>query len=310
MKIVFMGTPDFAVPSLEILIENGFKPVAVVTGEDKARGRGRKIRMTPIKELAIEQGIPVLQPSSVKSDSFAKEVSDINPDLIIVVAFRILPEKVFGQAKLGSFNLHGSILPAFRGAAPINRAIMTGAEKTGLTTFFLEAKVDTGNIIGTCETEIGPDETAGEVHDRLKDMGAILVLETVQKIEKGEVEVSMQDDSLATPAPKIFRDDCRIPWEKSAAEVHNHIRGLSPRPTAFTDLDEVSYKIFKSALPTDFEDAEHEGPGHFFIDDDRLFVACGEGFVEILELQRPSKSRQAFKDFNMGFQLDRRCKFR
>jgi len=297
-----MGTPDFAVPSLQVLIDNGYKPVAVVTGEDKARGRGRKIQITPIKKVAVEHEIPVIQPSSVKNKDFAEEIKALNADLIVVVAFRILPPDVFTAPTFGSFNLHGSILPA---------AVMMGADKTGLTTFFLKKKVDTGNILLTCETEIGPNETAGEIHDRLKDMGASLVLDTVKMIDADEVVETAQDDALATPAPKIFRDDCRIDWGRSAQDVHNHIRGLSPRPTAWTEFEEDNFKVYLSSLieQDDDEDEIKLKEGEILVQDDRLFVGCEDGPLEILELQRPNKKRQESADFLRGFSFEKGGEF-
>ncbi len=299
MRIVFMGTPEFAVPSLEKLAAHGYKPVAVVTGPDRPRGRGRKPTPTPVKAAAERLGIEtILQPESVKDPAFAEAVAALEPDLIVVVAFRILPPAVFTAARLGAFNLHGSLLPKYRGAAPIHRAVMAGETETGVTTFFLKEKVDTGNVILMKRMPIGPDETTGEVHDRMKELGAEAVLETVRLIEAGEVHPTPQDDRLATPAPKIFKEDCRIPWEKTAAEVHNHVRGLSPHPGAWTMHGDTLLKIYRTKL------AEGAGePGAVLRADDRLVVACGEGAVEITELQRQGHRRLPAPDFLRGYEL-------
>ena len=230
-----MGTAGFAVPSLEQLVDNEYHPIAVVTAPDRRKGRGQKVSFTPVKDAALGMGIEhILQPEDVKSEEFAREIALLKPDLIVVVAFRILPPAVYTQAKLGAFNLHGSLLPSFRGAAPINRAIMAGATETGVTTFFLEQKVDTGNVILKRSMPIGENESAGEVHDRMMLLGADVVVETVNMIVEGRVETYSQDDTLATSAPKIFKEDCEIDWGQPANVVHNHIRGSSPYPGAWT----------------------------------------------------------------------------
>lgn len=301
MRIVFMGTPEFAVPSLVRLVENGYKPVAVVTGPDRPRGRGQKVTPTPVKQAALEAGIDtILQPESVKDPAFADEIASLLPDLIVVVAFRILPPEVFKQARLGAINLHGSLLPRYRGAAPINRAIMDGATKTGVTTFFLKEQVDTGNIILQREMEIGENETAGDVHDRMMVLGAEVVLDTVRLIEKGEANPVSQDDRLATPAPKIFKEDCRIPWDKPAREVHNFIRGVSPHPGAWTMHGATQIKMFRTSVA----ETSGEGvPGRVVEAGERLIVSCGEGAVEIHELQQEGRRRMTAEEFFRGYDL-------
>ncbi len=296
-----MGTPEFAVPSLERMVEEGYRPIAVVTAPDKPRGRGQQLSATPVKEAALSLGIDtILQPESVRDPEFSAEIEALNPDVIVVVAFRILPPEVFSVARLGSFNLHGSLLPRYRGAAPIHRAVMAGEARTGVTTFFLKEAVDTGSIILKREMEVGPDETTGEVHDRMMHLGAEAVVETIRLIENGEANPSPQDDSLATPAPKIFRDDAVIPWSLSAREVHNHVRGLSPHPGAWTLLDGKVLKIYRT------RSAEGEGPpGTVLRADDALVVACGEEAVEILELQQEGKRRVDAADFLRGNPLQR-----
>jgi methionyl-tRNA formyltransferase len=244
-RIVFMGTASFAVPSLVRLVENGLKPVAVATGPDRPRGRGQKVSFTPVKEAAQRLGIEtLLQPEDVKDPAFAADVARLEPDIIVVVAYRILPPAVYTLAKKRAINLHGSLLPRFRGAAPINRAVMAGETETGVTTFFLEQKVNTGTMILQRSLPIEPDDTAGDVHDRMMELGAEVVLETVQRIINDEVNPFAQDDVLATSAPKIFKEDCRIDWTRPARVVHNHIRGLSPYPGAWTLHGGTQVKIF------------------------------------------------------------------
>lgn len=296
-----MGTPDFAVPSLTALIEHDYRPVAVATGPDRPRGRGQKVSPTPVKKAAQEAGIEtILQPVDVTDPAFAEEVGELDPDVIVVVAFKILPPSVFTTARKGAFNLHGSLLPKYRGAAPINHAIMAGETETGVTTFFLEEKVDTGDIILQKSMSIGPNETAGEVHDRMKVLGAEAVVDTVQQIEEGTVERRPQEDSEATPAPKIHDEDCNIPWAESAEVVHNHIRGLSPYPGAWTLHDGTRLKIYQSRR------AEGEGaPGEVLKADDRLLVACDTGAVEVVTLQQPGRQRLNAHDFLNGYSLEK-----
>ena len=299
MRIIFMGTPEFAVPSLERLAEGGYAPVAVVTGADKPRGRGQRLTPTPVKEAAERLGIQtILQPTSVKDPAFASEVAALEPDVLVVVAFKILPPDVFTLAKKGAFNLHGSLLPKYRGAAPINRAVMAGETETGVTTFFLQEKVDTGNVILKKTMPVGPDETAGDVHDRMMHLGADAVLETVQRIEAGTADPQPQDDRLATPAPKLFKDDARIPWQRATADVHNHVRGLAPYPGAWTEHKGTLLKIYRTRSV-----GGSGAPGTVLEADVRLVVACGEGAVEALEVQQEGKRRMAAGDFLRGYEI-------
>ena len=296
MRVVFMGTPDFAVPSLRALVENGYRPVAVVTGPDRPRGRGRKLQPTAVKQAAQRFGIETLiQPESVKDPAFAAQINDFKCDLHIIVAFRILPPEVFTCAKLGAFNLHASLLPKFRGAAPINRALMAGVTETGVTTFFLKPAVDTGNVILQWPTVVPPDETAGSLHDRLAKLGARAVLETTRRIATASVQERPQDNSLATAAPKIFRDDCRIRWTESADQVHNHCRGLSPYPGAWTPWKSGNLKILGSRV------TEGTGsPGTVLRSDGRIVVACETGAISITHLQTPGQRVLTAKDFLNG----------
>ena len=295
-----MGTPDFAVPSLERLVEAEYTPVAVATGPDRPRGRGQEVSPTPVKRAAQAAGIDrILQPEDVTDPAFAEAVADLDPDVIAVVAYKILPPAVFSAASIGAFNLHGSLLPKYRGAAPINHAIMQGETETGVTTFFLEPSVDTGDIILQESMSIGSDETAGSVHDRMKELGADVVVETVRQLEAGTVERTPQDDEGATPAPKIHDADCEIPWGDSGEAVHNHVRGLSPYPGAWTMHDDTRLKVYRTRR------AEGEGtPGAVLQADDRLVVACGEGAVEITSLQQPGKKTLDASDFLNGYALE------
>ena len=309
MRIVFMGTPEFAVPSFEALCDAGYTPVAVATGPDRPRGRGQKVTPTPVKKAALDRGVDtILQPESVKDDDFAAAVGELQPDVICVVAYKILPPAVFTKARLGAFNLHGSLLPKYRGAAPINWAVMNGETETGVTTFLLKEKVDTGDVILKKRMPIGDDETAGEVHDRMMVIGGEAVVETVRRIEHGTVDPEPQDDTEATPAPKIYTDDCETEWDAPAEAVHNHIRGLSPYPGAWTLHDGTRLKLYRSRIAdaSDLDpdaDVSSASPGDILRADDRLVVACATGAVEIVTLQQPGKQRHNAADFLNGYPL-------
>lgn len=305
-----MGTPDFAIPSLSILLEHGYDVAAVITAADKAAGRGRKVRMPAVKTFALQHGLPVLQPDRLKDPAFLSELEALRADLFIVVAFRMLPEAVWQMPPLGTFNLHASLLPQYRGAAPINRVIMNGENETGVTTFFLQHEIDTGQILLQDRVAIGENETAGELHDRLMDKGAQLVLQTVQAVEEGQAQGVAQDTLIhaelhagrrLNQAPKLFKEDCRINWNASLDEIHNLIRGLSPYPTAFTALNGKSLKIFGSKK----EESPHEIPPGRFISDDKSFlkVAVAGGFIHITELQLEGKRRMNVAEFLKGYRL-------
>lgn len=299
-RIIFMGTPYFAVPSLEILLENDYEVVAVITATDKLGGRGGKqLLESAVKKHAVSQGIPVLQPKNLKAPEFIDELRSYQADLQIIVAFRMLPEVVWNMPPLGTFNLHGSLLPRYRGAAPINWAVIRGEEQTGVTTFFLQQEIDTGNIILQEKLPISADDTAGDVHDRMMLLGADTVLKTVQLIEGNQVETRCQDDEMATSAPKLKSENTRINFHKSSLEVHNFIRGLSPYPAAWALLEGKKWKLLKSSP----EQVEHDyRPGQIVSDAKSHFkVATADGFVDILELQMPGKRRMATQDFLNGW---------
>jgi methionyl-tRNA formyltransferase len=308
MKIIFYGTPEFAVPSLAILFNNGYDIVAVVTAPDKPAGRGQKLNVSAIKQFAIDNGIKVLQPLKLADPHFVEEIRSLNADLQIVVAFRMMPEVIWAMPPLGTFNLHGSLLPDYRGAAPINRAVMNGEPKTGVTTFFLKQQIDTGNIIFQEELSIGPDETAGELHDRMMLSGADLVLKTVKYIESGNVVSTAQDKLISNEkeikhAPKIFRDDCNLDFSKTIAELHNQVRGLSPYPGAFFEIKQpdgaiMAVKVFKSKPETAGTVLTHE-----LLTDEKTFikVSAADGFLYLLELQLPGKKRMTAQELLRGF---------
>lgn len=295
-----MGTPQFAVPSLDILIKNEHEILAVVTVPDKPKGRGQKLGISEVKQYALDNNLKILQPVKLRDENFLNELRELQPDLIIVVAFRILPSVIFDIPKYGIFNLHGSLLPKYRGAAPINWAIINGDKETGVTTFFLKEKVDTGNIILQAKLEIGENDTFGEIYDKLSGLGANLVLETVREIEKGEVKIMEQKDEHSTPAPKIFKEDCKIDWNRSSEEIHNFVRGLSPHPTAWSSLDG---KILKIYLTMKTENKSNSPAGTLMKDGKKLFVNTNDNMLEILELQLEGKKRVKAIDFLNGMDM-------
>jgi len=306
MRIVFMGTPEFAVPSLEILLENGYQVVAVVTAIDKPGGR-QGIQQSAVKQFAVSRGLKILQPEKLKNPEFLEELRLLKADLQIVVAFRMLPELVWAMPPLGTMNLHGSLLPKYRGAAPINWAIIRGETETGLTTFLLKHEIDTGDLIFQEKLPIGPDETAGELHDRMMQIGAKLLLKSVQAIERGAVKPLPQADIEATHAPKIYVETCRINFDQPAVQVHNFIRGLSPYPGAWTTLEGKTLKILRSSLDPGHGTLEtgHPVPGTFVTDGKNyLNIRTLDGFVSVLELQMEGKRRMSVKDFLNGHKIN------
>ena len=299
-RILFMGTPEFAVPSLTGLLDAGYPIVGVVTGPDKPRGRGQKLSPTPVKEVALRHHLPLLQPESVKDPSFVEDLRAFEPDIAVVVGFRILPRAVFALPRLGSFNLHASLLPRYRGAAPIQWAIINGETETGVTTFLLEDRVDTGGILLQERIRIHPDEDAGAVHDRLAVLGAQLVTRTVGLIERGSIQPAPQDATLATPAPKIFKEHCHIRWDLPSMHVHNFVRGLSPAPGAWCVHNGRVLKIYRtSAMP-----ARGKGkPGTVTVDADGVSVMTADQPLFLLELQQEGRRRMTVDEFLRGYGL-------
>lgn len=303
MRIIFMGTPEFAVPSLEILLENGYNVVAVVTAPDKPGGR-QGIQQSAVKQFAQSRGLQILQPEKLKNPEFLDALKAFKPDLQIVVAFRMLPEVVWALPPMGTMNLHGSLLPKYRGAAPINWAVIRGEAETGLTTFLLKHEIDTGDLLFQEKVPIGPDETAGELHDRMMQVGAKLVLRSVQALEHGTVQPVQQADLEATHAPKIFAETCRINFDQAARQVHNFVRGLSPYPGAWTSLDGKTVKILKTSLdpgPWPMDPAGAAEPGTWISDGKNyLRISTSDGLITVLELQMEGKRRMNVKDFLNG----------
>jgi methionyl-tRNA formyltransferase len=298
MKIVFMGTPDFSIPSLKILLESNHKVLAVVTQPDKERGRGQKVSFTQVKQFAVEHNISVYQPEKLKGNQeFVEQMEKLKPHLFVVVAFRILPKEIFEIPKFGSFNLHGSFLPKYRGAAPIQWALINGETETGLTTFKLAEKVDTGNIYLQQKLEILPEDNFESLHDRMSELGAKLVLDTVKLIDSGKYELKQQDDSLASPAPKITKEICLIEWNKSATEIHNLVRGLSPYSAAYFNFKNKVIKIYKSEIASGM----NLKPFQFHQTKTELVIGCGKDALRILEIQQEGKKRMGVEEFLRGF---------
>lgn len=307
-----MGTPDFAVASLDAIVNAGYNVVAVVTVPDKPAGRGQKLSVSAVKEYALAHNLNILQPEKLKDENFISALKELNADVFVVVAFRMLPEVVWSMPPKGTFNLHGSLLPQYRGAAPINRAVINGEKETGVTTFFIEKEIDTGKIIFNEKTEIGENETAGQIHDRLMMIGGELVVKTLHAIETNNYKQTEQrefvkEGMLLNAAPKIFKDDCRIDWNKNIDEVHNHIRGLSPYPTAFTDFvspagEKYSVKIFRCEKIL----KEHSLESATITSDNRtyIYIAPKGGFISVKELQLSGKKKLPVKDFLLGFKIE------
>ncbi len=306
LKIVFLGTPDFAVESLRQIVDNGFNVVGVVTMPDKPAGRGHKMYQSPVKLFALEHGLHLMQPVRLKDQEFVDELRSLDADLFIVIAFRMLPEVVWTMPRLGTFNLHASLLPRYRGAAPINWAVINGDTETGVTTFFLKHEIDTGDIIAQEKVEILPSDNVGDVHDRLMALGAKLTLRTINDIINGTLSTVSQDrligDTEPTPAPKIFKETCRIDWSKDAVSIHNLVRGLSPYPAAWSTLMDGTnelgaVKIFETALTG----KQSTSPaGTVAIEGNVITVATGTVDIEILSLQAPGKRRMPTQDFLRG----------
>ncbi|MDE6556417.1 MAG: methionyl-tRNA formyltransferase, partial [Duncaniella sp.] len=298
LKIVFLGTPEFAVESLDAIVKAGYDVAAVVTMPDKPAGRGKKLFQSPVKVYATEKGIPVLQPDRLKDPDFIDRLRAIGADLFVVIAFRMLPEVVWSMPPMGTFNLHASLLPRYRGAAPINRAVMNGDTVTGVTTFLLKHEIDTGDILAQEQIEILPEDNVGTVHDKLMHLGARLTLDTISALAGGTATPVPQEnligDTEPTPAPKIFKEDCHIDWNSPAETIHNLIRGLSPYPGAWTtlfegDTPQGDIKIFESSL-TDNCPASLS-PGQIHIADGHLWIGTASQPLEILSLQAPGKRR-------------------
>lgn len=305
LKIVFFGTPEFAVGSLNALLKEGFNVAAVVTMPDKPAGRGKKIKMSDVKRYALQHDLTVLQPEKLKSPEFLNKLQEIGADLFIVIAFRMLPEAVWAMPRLGTFNLHASLLPNYRGAAPINHAIINGETVTGITTFFLKHEIDTGDMILQRTVEIGEDDNVGIIHDKLMDIGAGAVIDTVNSIIEGNLILRPQPEGEFTPAPKIFKDTCRINWHQPAKKIHDFIRGLSPYPGAWSIMTEMSgkpsdVKIFSSSLK-DIPSGLELAPGQAIVLKKNLYVGSEDHPLRIRSLQPAGKKEMAAEAFILGY---------
>ena len=310
IRIVFMGTPDFAVESLKALVENGYQVVGVITAPDKPAGRGRQLTESAVKQYAVQQNLRVLQPEKLKNPEFIAELESLKADLQIVVAFRMLPEIVWNMPPMGTFNLHGSLLPQYRGAAPLNWAVINGETETGVTTFLLSHEIDTGKILFQEKIEITETDTVGNLHDQLMVIGAKLVLKTVDALVSGSIEAIDQEQLIDQPdrikqAPKLFKDDCRIDWNKDSESVRNLIRGLSPYPAAWTELihpgktEILNAKIY--AVTHDYSSLS-VAPGTLFTDGKKfLKIACSDGWLSITEIQLSGKKRMKIEELLRGF---------
>lgn len=303
MRIIFMGTPEFAVPSLNKLYEAGYDIVGVVTAPDKPAGRGMQLSESAVKKYAVENNLSVLQPEKLKDPVFIETLQSLNADLQVVVAFRMLPEIVWNMPPLGTINLHASLLPQYRGAAPINWAIINGEKQTGVTTFKLQHQIDTGNILLQERIPIADDETAGSLHDKMMYTGAELLLQTIRQIENGTIQEMVQpstaDLSVLKSAPKIFNETCEINWNQPIDKIYNLIRGLSPYPTAFTYLDEKKLKIFSSEKEKTNESNE---PGKILTDHKTFLKFCAtDGYISLKEIQLEGKKRMNIQDFLRGY---------
>jgi methionyl-tRNA formyltransferase len=314
LRVVFMGTPDFAVPSLNILVENGYDVVGVITVPDKPAGRGQQIQESAVKKYALSKGLTLLQPDKLKAAEFLQQLKTLNADIQVVVAFRMLPEAVWNMPRLGTINLHGSLLPQYRGAAPINWAIINGEKETGVTTFLLQHEIDTGQIIYNHTVGISETDTAGSIHDTLMEVGANLVLKTIQAIEKNNYPQIDQEQLLVGDlkiAPKIFKEDCKIDWNNSSENIYNKVRGLSPYPTAFSTIKNekgiLNFKIFGC---TKEETAHTNTPGTIDTDNKTYFkVATNNGYIQLNDIQLEGKKRMPIADFLRGFSINAHTHF-
>lgn len=303
LRIVFMGTPDFAVGILDSIIKNNYEIVAVITAPDKPAGRGQKIMYSAVKEYALSKNLKILQPTNLKDENFLNNLRNLNANLQVVVAFRMLPEVVWRMPKLGTFNLHASLLPNYRGAAPINWAIINGESETGVTTFFIDDKIDTGAMILSKKTTIEPNENAGQLHDRLMKIGSETVVDTLKLIEQNKVITTTQiETEEIKTAYKLNKDNCRIDWNKSSNEIHNLIRGLSPYPCAWTTLfdeeKELNIKVYESKI---IEENHSFNVGQVISTKKEIKVAVKNGFIELLSLQIPGKKKMTSKELLNGF---------
>lgn len=312
LRIVFMGTPDFAVATLDALITNNYKVVGVITAPDKPAGRGRKLNESAVKKYAKDKGLHILQPTNLKDEAFNEELKALNANLQIVVAFRMLPKVVWQMPEYGTFNLHASLLPQYRGAAPINWAIINGETKTGVSTFFIDEKIDTGAMILQEETEIASNENAGTLHDRLMSIGSNLVIDTVKLIEQDKASTTPQPENIEIKtAYKLNKDNCKIDWNANPKAIYNLIKGLSPYPAAWSDLinndDILNVKIYDATI---IEEAHNLEFGHMVITKNEIKVAVKNGYLSLLDIKLPGKRRMDVISLLNGYKFADNCKMR
>jgi methionyl-tRNA formyltransferase len=299
MRIIFFGTPDFAIPALTEIKNSRHELVGIVTAPDKERGRGRQVTFTPVKQFALDNNIICLQPENLKDEKFVPGLKELNADIFVIVAFRILPREVYTIPPKGSFNLHGSLLPKYRGAAPIQWALINGDKETGVTTFFLQDKVDTGNIIIRESIRIDEADNFETLHDKMSLLGAEVITRTLDLIEEGNISTVAQDNSLATPAPKITKELCEIDWNNTAEKIHNLVRGLSPFPGAFFETGGKRYKVYSTRIL----DSQQMAQGVIIPGEKRIIAGCGKGTIEILEIQPEGRKRMTAEEFLRGHKI-------
>ncbi len=305
LRIVFMGTPDFAVATLDALVQNKYNVVGVITAPDRPAGRGQSLRQSAVKRYALEHGLKVLQPTNLKKENFLEELRTLNANLQIVVAFRMLPKVVWDMPEYGTFNLHASLLPDYRGAAPINWAVINGESRTGVTTFFIDEKIDTGAVILQEECAISKEDTAGTLHDQLMVLGANLVLKTVDLIAREEVRVKPQKElKTVKTAPKLTRENCEINWSLPGSKIYDHIRGLSPYPAAWTTLWNGEESIYLKVFGARYTPQEHRSPTGQIVPYQKIRIAVDGGWVDLEEIQLPGKRKMASREVLNGLKLD------
>ena len=312
LRIIFAGTPDFAARHLQALLDAGHQVVAVYTQPDRPAGRGQQLQQSAVKKYALEKGLHILQPEKLKDEAFIDELKKLNADLQIVVAFRMLPEVVWNMPPLGTYNLHGSLLPKYRGAAPINWAVINGETESGVTSFKLKHEIDTGNMLFQEKAPITKTTTAGELHDTLMQVGAEVILKTVKAIESGNYELKPQDDTQSIHAPKLFKETCKINWNTAVEKIYNLIRGLSPYPAAYTEfVDKNNQTLGIKIFVSEMEESNHTLTSGIVISDSKTFlkVACSNGYIYIKELQMAGKKRMLVEEFLRGFKIDSDFKF-
>jgi methionyl-tRNA formyltransferase len=309
LRIVFMGTPEFAVGILDSIYQHNYDIAAVITAPDKPAGRGQKLKYSAVKEYALKKNLKLLQPTNLKDEHFLSELKDLDANLQVVVAFRMLPEAVWKMPKLGTFNLHASLLPQYRGAAPINWAIINGEKLTGVTTFFIDEKIDTGAMILREQIDIMPNETAGELHDRLMELGKDTVIKTLALIKEGKAETTIQpmSDDIKT-AYKLNKENCKINWTKPGADIHNLVRGLSPYPAAWCYLIDNEAEWNVKIYETSFENVNHNNsPGKVMVENKTIKVSVSDGFIKIISLQLPGKKKMSANELLNGTRLSKEC---